>query len=373
MSLDFVKSQADALYSQGQVLLGDRRFQDATRLFAQALQLNETSQLWCSWAISQQGLEALDEAAAGFARAFDLDASNALALQALNESGRVCRPLQPYLDIIDAHVGTSGAFNDADEESYFKTHRQRYAMTLRLTPEAESHSRILELGMAFQHLAGALIWSKGYRHFRGSDMWNGASSKRVISVSPDASQQHPFTVDNFDFQNQCWPYATGSFDVVLCCELLEHLNCDPMILMSEMNRVLTHSGRLLMTTPNISCAKAVACILRGHSPYVYGSFEVDGRPTDRHNREYTIDEVRVLMRASGFTIIRLETHDSWWPGHKGVLRLLASLGLPVANRGDNIFCLAQKVSSVVDRYPAELYLKAGTQRSRLKREENAAE
>jgi SAM-dependent methyltransferase len=44
------------------------------------------------------------------------------------------------------------------------------------------------------------------------------------------------------------PFATGSFDVVFACELLEHLP-DPAASVREFARVLQPAGRLLLTVP----------------------------------------------------------------------------------------------------------------------------
>lgn len=45
------------------------------------------------------------------------------------------------------------------------------------------------------------------------------------------------------------PYADGSFDLVWCSEVIEHLQ-DPAASLAEMRRVLKPGGTLLLTTPN---------------------------------------------------------------------------------------------------------------------------
>ena len=45
------------------------------------------------------------------------------------------------------------------------------------------------------------------------------------------------------------PFEDGMFDVVVCTEVMEHL-LDPSKALSEMNRVLTGGGHLIISTPN---------------------------------------------------------------------------------------------------------------------------
>ncbi len=61
----------------------------------------------------------------------------------------------------------------------------------------------------------------------------------------------PFTteIDLFDAESHVYPYADSSFEVVLCCELIEHLLHDPMHMLLESWRVLTDGGLFVLTTP----------------------------------------------------------------------------------------------------------------------------
>jgi SAM-dependent methyltransferase len=52
--------------------------------------------------------------------------------------------------------------------------------------------------------------------------------------------------------NLALPFPTGSFDLVWCTEVIEHLR-DPVFTLSEIRRVLKPGGKLLLTTPNDGC------------------------------------------------------------------------------------------------------------------------
>src|SRR5260370_2579315 len=181
--------------------------------------------------------------------------------------------------------------DDPNERSYFETHVHRYIATLQALPQGDASMRLLELGAAFHHLTPAVKSCKSYGEVRCTDIWNGATQEvRLLRRNGDAEGLQ-VTVDNFDLQSFPWPYPDAAFDVVLCCEILEHLHSDPMGLLAEINRVLKTSGTLFLSTPNLASAHAVEQTFHGASPYGYGKFEFGGKATDRHHPEYTPGEV----------------------------------------------------------------------------------
>ena len=371
-------------------------FSQALEQFRNALAQMESAELWSDWASAQFASGNADEAEIGFLLALELDSGCADALINLSiVLLRANRPLHaaPYLEraLASASAAQKPAIekllaqakatklgvslqdwenylrgflrDDENERSYFQTHVQRYLQTLALLPEGSPSSQILELGAAFHHVTPALLSLKHYGTVRCNDIWSGAA-QQIRHAAADTGESFDFTVDNFDVQSAPWPYADASFDAVLCCEMLEHLHTDPMGLIAEINRVLKPGGHLVLTTPNVVCTHALEFAMRGESPYVYGKFERGGAPTDRHNREYTANEVEHLAQYGGFAVVSLKTNDSWWPRNRPVLRLLASQGHRVSRRGDNTFLLAKKEGPVAMRYPEEFYQTYGTQSDR---------
>lgn len=360
-----------ALYDQlreiGAAALNSGDYARAYASLCRALSLSEDSELWTQWALAQVHLEQADEAEAGFARAVELDPANRRAADRLGKHPHFAPDSDQ--DTFGRYFDSILPSNDA-ERSYFQTHKRRYLTTLHFLPAALGNQVALELGAAYHHLTPAITEIKGYSAVRCSDFWVGApQTKRVVAAG---LRQYEFTVDNFDLQTDAWPYDSASFHLVLCCEVLEHLALDPMRLLAEINRVLIPGGLLLLTTPNIASLKALVCLLAGESPYVYGKFERNGLATDRHNREYTPGEIRRLCAAGGFTVIKFATHDSWWLSHRRHLRHIAARGFSISERGDDIFCLAQKSGPVRNRFPQELYEETGTQAERRALEDRDA-
>jgi GT2 family glycosyltransferase/SAM-dependent methyltransferase/glycosyltransferase involved in cell wall biosynthesis len=391
-------------------LFGAGQKQDALTLLREVLAEQESSELWSDWAAVQFGSNAAGEAEKGFRIALQLDPENVQAafnLGVLLSRARHTDEARPFLvkSLDSANplerasaqkllarnsppAGCDGTTEEieeylrrflsdsANEQSYFETHVRRYVTTLQHLPRGSSTMRILELGAAFHHLTPALQKFGGYGEVRCTDIWVGAPQEKRVIASRTGDETFPCTVDNFDLQRQPWPYRDGEFNAVLCCEILEHLHTDPMGLLAEMNRVLKPGGALLLTTPNLASAHAVEETMRGESPYAYGKFELGGKPTDRHNREYTVAEVARLALAGGFAITEVRTFDFYWPGKREVLRNLAVRGNPISGRGDSTFLSARKHSAVVERYPEELYASVGVQAARRNQQagdENPAE
>src|SRR5207302_6079645 len=89
------------------------------------------------------------------------------------------------------------------------------------------------------------------------------------------------------------------FDAVLFCEVLEHLLEDPFRPLREIQRVLKRGGALILTTPNATRLENVARLLAGEN--IYDPYSAYG-PYGRHNREYTLKELRRLLTHAGFTV-----------------------------------------------------------------------
>jgi SAM-dependent methyltransferase len=141
--------------------------------------------------------------------------------------------------------------------------------------------------------------------------------------SPDGLVVLSIPLYRFNVESDPFPFADGSFDVVVCGELIEHLVLGPEHLLFECNRILAPGGRLLLSTPNaVSLARLIA-IARGVNPD--WPFSPQGVYC-RHNRLYTSEELRDLLVGNAFRPY-LErgltfTHKRSWyrPGPVGALK-----------------------------------------------------
>lgn len=249
----------------------------------------------------------------------------------------------------------SGFFDGhADALFYINHHRERLIETLRLIPQGNGKQRLLEVS-SYLHLA-ALV--KKYGHYGEIEItgyWHGDPPIKIQEAHHTATGEDlRFDMKRFDAEHEAAPFPDEHFDVALCCELIEHLAEDPMHMLLELNRVLKWGGLLIVTTPNIASAISVQEALGGHSPYIYGHYN-RVNPSDRHHREYTPEDLKIALESAGFQVINLFTKDVWNKPVPEVLKLLEQTNVPLDLRGDNIFAVARKASTRIERYPERLY------------------
>ncbi len=166
----------------------------------------------------------------------------------------------------------------------------------------------------------------------------------------------------FNMETDALPFAPGSFDTVLCCEVLEHMTVDPLAALARINEALRPGGRLVLTTPNAARWQNVVRMAAGRT--VEDQYSAYG-PYGRHNREYTVDEVRLLLRHAGFAVERWYTADVGGPADrrtapKALVRAAVTAGLlPVPGRTQRLgfytFVAARKVADPKATKPGWLY------------------
>ncbi len=245
---------------------------------------------------------------------------------------------------------------DPAEREYTMAHMRRFIGTLqRIPPPQSSSDRLLELG-SLLHLSPAIKKFCGYSEVYVADFWDSDEKMVLETIAQnEGSESYTFELHNFNVERDPFPWEDNHFNVALCCELLEHLQSDPMRMLWECNRVLAPGGFLLLTTPNIVSARSLEGVLIGCAPYLLSQYN-RRTPVDQHNREYAPYEVGVALAAAGFTVVELETEDVWMRSNPAIIELLKEVELSTDNRGDNIFALARKTSAPIERYPKELYI-----------------
>ncbi len=167
--------------------------------------------------------------------------------------------------------------------------------------------------------------------------------------------------NHFNIEEDPFPYDDASFDVVLFCEIIEHLLKDPFSVLKEIKRVLKPGGILILTTPNASRLENVAKIVSGAN--IYDSYSAFG-PYGRHNREYTKDELSTMLDYLGFsmdTIFSADAHRNDANGYSSIAPLKPLLKNRQHDLGQYIFIKAvnskpagsKKLAFLFRSYPME--------------------
>ena len=242
------------------------------------------------------------------------------------------------------------------EDAYHMAHARRMARTLHVLLDQRPEGRLLEIGtggvipLALAELLPDLEVS-------------------VTNFDEQVAVEHSYDVtinDSYgifkgyrvDLEYDQIPVPDKTFDWVLCCEVIEHMEIDPMFMMSEINRVTKTGGSLLLTTPNIVSSQALTKMVYGFEPYFYMQYHPD-RQYHRHNYEYSIHSVMQVLKASGYDG-KIWTEDNFENGLSEVPSRLRNAGFNINHIGDNIITVAKKNTGVVDRHPSVMYDVRGT-------------
>jgi SAM-dependent methyltransferase len=258
------------------------------------------------------------------------------------------------VDALRTYLGDTDAFGPHTEEAagYLNASIERFRVTAALVPDLPRDARVLELG-ANPYFITRLLLRRGLdvtcANWFGEQAGVGRSG--VHKVNAVAHDEHLILeYDHFNVETERFPYDDDSFDLVLCCEIVEHLPNNPTHVLAEIHRVLRKpEGTLLLTTPNAIRLGNLILMQRGDNVYE----ELSGYGTyGRHNREYTVAELRRLLEACGYRVERLLAADigTPLPGDP-----IVGPGVDLTDRGENLFAVARPFGEERWPYPRWLY------------------
>lgn len=100
------------------------------------------------------------------------------------------------------------------------------------------------------------------------------------------------------------PFNDETFNIVTLIEVIEHFIYSPSKVLKEIYRVLNKKGILILTTPNVASLNNRVRLLKGKNIFWNLNDFLNENITVRHNREYTLKEIIILMKLTGFEIIK---------------------------------------------------------------------
>lgn len=240
--------------------------------------------------------------------------------------------------------------NQEEGIGYATHHVDRFLKTLQYIPRIQGPVRMLELGASPYFMSFLIMKYLGYEitpaNYFG-DYGEKISGPHKMTVSSKRyGESYTFDSLFFNVETDAYPYPDGQFDIVLCCEILEHLARNPSHLMRESHRVLKPGGTLMLSTPNAVRLENLLRMVRGRNVYApYSGYGVYGR----HNREYSPGEVHELLAANNFEPSVIV--DDAYP-HDLPYRLANRI---LRGRRDNLFALGRKVGQTVECRPGWLF------------------
>ena len=267
------------------------------------------------------------------------------------------RSMIPRPDEVRALTVEYDLLSDPAIQGYLEVALDRLLYTTRLLSALSLQTpKVLEIGARPYLMTVLLKKCLGYELTALTEPWAGrpeAGTEQIRNLVTGELLEIPFVTANIETDQL--PLGTESFDLVIFCEVIEHLTHDPTWALVEIHRVLKRGGLLLVSTPNALRWEYLRRMLKGtnyYPPYSgYGT-------TARHNREFSTSELRELLEGCGFSLKSIETvrdaaydHPRLWDRAATVF---TKFGL-WRDRLDVIHALAQRGDTSRLCYPEHLY------------------
>ena len=237
-------------------------------------------------------------------------------------------------------------------DDYHRGHKARLARTIDLIYASKPEGKLLEIGtsglipVALKELCPDLEV-----HVTNFDKSLPEITEIEVSMN---SKTRIVTAACVDLEHEPLPFADETYDMVVCCEVLEHMEIDPMYMLEQVNRVSKQDASLLLTTPNVLSSRGLSKMLEGLEPYFYMQYHKT-REYHRHNYEYSARSLYRVLTCAGY-IGTVWTEDLFEDGLPDVIERLHSHGFNVLNYGDNLLAKMTKASGVIERHPVGIYI-----------------
>jgi SAM-dependent methyltransferase len=246
----------------------------------------------------------------------------------------------------------------AEMENYWRQDWKRFVYTWGLTSQSRGHC--LEIG-ANPYFTTTLLrlytpLQVTLANYFGPQF--GAKGEDTVAINnPLTGSAEKLRMDflHFNIEEATFPFTAAQFDVVLFCEVLEHLQSDPVKVLREIKRILKPGGHLILTTPNVSRLENVARMLAGEN--IYDPYSGYG-PYGRHNREYNKHELAAILDYCGFEIEVLfsaDVHENHASSFCSLDTVIPLVKFREYDLGQYLFSRSRNSKPARDKRPAWLY------------------
>jgi SAM-dependent methyltransferase len=257
--------------------------------------------------------------------------------------------------MVEEYISSFEWFRDASKQGYWAAARDRLVTTLNLIPKLPNPERVrvLEIGGMPYFMTVLVEKFFGYQvEVANEPTWERGADGNVQVLVNDHGDRHEIHYKTLNIEYDPWPWEDERYDIVLYCEVIEHLVYDPTHTLVEAHRVLKKgSGQLLISTPNALAYPFLVQMIQGRNfypPYSGHSHYA------RHHRLFSPEELVHLCRKVGYQVHTCYTvydqaydHPRWL---EPPVRLLRRVG-KLKRRLDVIYLLATPVGTPKAAYP----------------------
>jgi len=140
-----------------------------------------------------------------------------------------------------------GLLTDGQDKEYFKAHERRFRHSMKsILSIVPAGARILDVGSHYLHqsallrLLGFEVWAIDVPEFAEIDFVRQRAQRLDINLSSAPHLE----------KGQFLSLEDGSFDLILFCEILEHITFNPVDYWQRIHHLMRIEGRIYLTTPN---------------------------------------------------------------------------------------------------------------------------
>lgn len=154
--------------------------------------------------------------------------------------------------------------------------------------------------------ATAVLQAMGYRCSAFddlSDLWHtvDGNRERILSFARGLGIDYRLSTGSG------FPFESGSFDMVMCHDVLEHLHDSPRDLMNGLVDLVRPGGLFFATVPNAVNLRKRICVLLGRTNLPrYDQYYWHPGPWRGHVREYTRDDFARMAGYLGLEVVELD-------------------------------------------------------------------
>ncbi len=174
-----------------------------------------------------------------------------------------------------------------EETEYQKYHQPRLEFAFRKALQYHNNGNIVELG---PYIISYNLLLKGFKVDA-----IGFISDKIKGIG---------TFTEFDFEELRKtgnPILSGAYDLVIACEIVEHLNVDLNLIYQQLSALTAPNGIVILQTPNAVALKKRMTMLGGKNPFeMIRSNYTPGQ--SGHIREFTIAELKEYAIKNNFTV-----------------------------------------------------------------------
>jgi 2-polyprenyl-3-methyl-5-hydroxy-6-metoxy-1,4-benzoquinol methylase len=166
-----------------------------------------------------------------------------------------------------------------------------------------THPKLLDIGCSDGTLSMMFGRECSAQQVHGTD---------IVAASVEAAKAQGVMAELINTDERPLPYHDGTFDAVLCNQVLEHV-AHPDRLIGEIRRVLAQGGTLYISVPNLCALHNRLFVLLGWQPttipvseiFTYGNPLVKEEPIfegSRHINGFSPMALRDMLKHNGFEI-----------------------------------------------------------------------